>query len=70
MATLLKVARLQTLIVREQEKAEMPEIETLKVVSVQTGKDVTTVMAQSLEVQEDNRTILMRNAEILECDGS
>jgi hypothetical protein len=56
---LLKVARLQTLIVKEQEKAEIPEMEALKALCAQTGKDFATVMAQSMEVQEDATSNIM-----------
>ena len=67
LVTLLKIARLQTLIVREQEKAEIPEMESLKAVCAQTGKDFATVMAQSLVVQEDTTSnIIMLERLIVE----
>jgi len=60
-ATFLKIARLQTLIVMEQEKAELPELDTLRQVVVEKGQNFATVMSRSLMVQEDatNNVIML-----------
>lgn len=55
----LKIARLQTLIVMEQDKAELPEMDTLRQVVTESGQDFATVMARSLTVQEDTTHNIM-----------
>lgn len=51
--TLLKIARLQTLIVKEQKKSGMPEIDTLKQTATETGGDLLSTLATSMDVRED-----------------
>ena len=57
--TFLKIARLQSLIVREQRRSGIPEMETLKQVANQNGTDFPTVMANALSVQEDATSNIM-----------
>ncbi len=48
-----QIARLQTLIVQEQEKAQLPEIATLKAIGAESRQDFGSTMASALSVQED-----------------
>ncbi|MES2314966.1 MAG: hypothetical protein V4524_03490 [Patescibacteria group bacterium] len=54
-----KIARLQTLIFREQEKAGIPDMEVLKQMCAESHQDFATVMARSLSVQEDATANIM-----------
>ena len=49
----LRIARLQTLLVREAQKGEMPELDEIKQVEKGGTKDTAEVMADFLAVQED-----------------
>ena len=57
--TFLKIARLQSLIVREQQRAAIPEMATLKQVAAQNRTDFPTFMANALSVQEDATSNIM-----------
>jgi len=73
-----KIARLQTLIIREQEKASIPEMDVLKETCAENNLDFGNAMAQALSVQEDATSNIMmlerlivevvRNACPKECD--
>ena len=57
--TFQKIARLQTLIFKEQEKAEIPDMKVLRQTCTESGQDFVTVMARSLSVQEDATSNIM-----------
>ena len=58
-ASLLKIARLQTLIVKERERSNVPEINNLKQIADQSGQNFGTTLAKSLAIQEDTVAIIM-----------
>lgn len=63
----LKIARLQTLIVQEQEKAEIPGVDALKQAAEQNHQDFASTMAASLSVKDDatSNTIMLERLIVL-----
>ena len=56
---LQKVARLQTLIFKEQEKARIPEVDEIQQMCTESKQPFAVVMARSMSVQEDATSNIM-----------